>query len=181
MGGLSSLYSGGLNGLDSSPLDAFSFSTNGLGGGGGSSFPSLSTHSLSSRFPMNDMTSQSISSRPSYDATSSFSSSSLFPPPPPPGLGVPHGMNAPPPPGLGPPRSMMSGGSGVSGIAPLPSHPQGGLAAFAALRSTASSNCSTSSSTRAPLMSKAEWQEGFKSLLPNINVRFSAELDRELR
>lgn len=175
MGGLSSLY-GGLNGLDSSPLDAFSFSTNGLGGG--SSFPSLSSHSLSSRFPSLDMTSQSLSSRPSYDPSSSFSSSSLFPPPPPPGLGVPHGMTAPPPPGLGPPRSMMAGGA--PGMAPPSGVPQG-LAALAALRNAPPSTCSTSSSTRAPLMSKAEWQEGFKSLLPNINVRFSAELERELR
>ncbi|GMS95595.1 hypothetical protein PENTCL1PPCAC_17770 [Pristionchus entomophagus] len=175
LGGLSSLYSGGLNGLDSSPLDAFSFSSNGLGGG--SSFPSLSSNSLSSRFTYLDMTSQSLSSRPSYDASSSFSSSSLFPPAPPPGLG----LSAPPPPGLGPLRSMTGSGVGPAPGLPPPSSVPQGLSALAALRNTPPSICSTSSSTRAPLMSKAEWQEGFKSLLPNINVRFSAELERELR
>ncbi|GMT24378.1 hypothetical protein PFISCL1PPCAC_15675 [Pristionchus fissidentatus] len=168
--GLSPLYSGGLHGLhglDSSPLDAFSFGMNGLGGGG-SSFPSLSNQSLgSSRFASLNMTNQSLSSRPSYDGgPSSFSSSSIFPPAPPPGLGLPHGLAAPPPPGLGPPRSMM-GGAPPPGMAPPFSRP------------TPPSTCSTSS-TRVS-MSKAEWQEGFKSLLPNINVRFAAELDRELR
>lgn len=174
VGGLASLFSGGLSGLDSSPLDTYSFSSNGLAGG--YSFPSLSSHSLSNGFPTHDMVNQSLSSRQTHDA-SSFARSSMMPPPPP-GLGVPHGLNAPPPPGLGPPRSMMTGTT--HGLVPPSSVPQG-LAALTALRHTPSTNCSTSSNTRTPLMSKAEWQEGFKSLLPNINVRFSAELERELK
>lgn len=157
LGGLSSLYSNGLNGLDSSPLDTYSLSANGLGGGGGCSLQSLSSQSIVSRFPSLDMTNQSLSSRPTYD---SFSSSP-FPPPPPPGLTAPHpppGLSAPPPPGLG----------------PRPSNVPQGLSALTALRNG-------TPSTKNTLMTKAEWQEGFKSLLPNINVRFSDELERELR
>ena len=108
--------------------------------------------------------------------------SSIFTPSPPPGLLPPPGHlsssagsgPAPAaPPGLGPPRNPPLGMAGLGGGGASHAHHQ---ALHQSAHGHAQQQPASQQSQRA---SMSEWQESFKALLPNVNVRFAADLERE--